>query len=271
MWRYRELRVAVQVTRAARAARGRGCQRAGLDCDGSHAGLFCGVLVIVFTITSIILSSVFSADLTTADLATADLTADLTTADLAAADLRTADLTADLTAADLTADLATADVATADLTTADLATADLTTADLTASPELGGLVRSVSSLVLYTVATLAVLVGTCQIRCGDISTYLNIYISIYLTIYRSLRYSPSVSGLLAKLLLVSGQTGVLLYTVGSGLRCHLQVRMYSIHAAQVYIHPGHHAEPGVPAGAGLAPRHQPPDPAADTLPRRRGP
>ena len=129
MWRHRELRVAVQVTRAARAARGRGCQRAGLDCDGSHAGLFCGVLVIVFTITSIILSSVFSADLT-ADLATADLT-----------------------------------------------TADLATADLTASPiPLGGLVRSLSSLVLYTVATLAVLVGTCQIRW--ISTYLHIYLSM---------------------------------------------------------------------------------------------
>ena len=117
----------MQVTRAARAARGRGCQRAGLDCDGSHAGLFCGVLVIVFTITSIILSSVFSADL-----------------------------------------------ATADLTTADLATPDLTTPDLTASPELGGLVRSVSSLVLYSVAMLAVLVGNCQIRCVDI------YISTYL-------------------------------------------------------------------------------------------
>ena len=142
VWRHRELRVAVQVTRAARAARGRGCQRAGLDCDGSHAGLFCGVLVIVFTITSIILSSVFSADLT-ADLATADLTADITTADL--------------TTADLAAD--------------DLASADLTTAELTASPvPLGGLVRSLSSLVLYTVATLAVLVGTCQIRW--ISTYL---------------------------------------------------------------------------------------------------
>ena len=142
----------MQVTRAARAARGRGCQRAGLDCDGSHAGLFCGVLVIVFTITSIILSSVFSADLATADL-TADITtADLTTADLAAADLATDDLT------------------TADLT-ADLASADLTTAELTASPvPLGGLVRSLSSLVLYTVATLAVLVGTCQIRW--ISTYL---------------------------------------------------------------------------------------------------
>ena len=131
----------MQVTRAARAARGRGCQRAGLDCDGSHAGLFCGVLVIVFTITSIILSSVFSADLT-ADLSTADLTADITTADLTTADL-----------------------------TADLASADLTTAELTASPvPLGGLVRSLSSLVLYTVATLAVLVGTCQIRW--ISTYL---------------------------------------------------------------------------------------------------
>ena len=133
---HRGLRVAVQVTRAARAARGRGCQRAGLDCDGSHAGLFCGVLVIVFTITSIILSSVFSADL-----------------------------------------------ATADLTTADLATPDLTTPDLTASPELGGLVRSVSSLVLYTVATLAVLVGTCQIRCVDIYiSSLDIYLSIYLSI-----------------------------------------------------------------------------------------
>ena len=145
--------MAVQVTRAARAARGRGCQRAGLDCDGSHAGLFCGVLVIVFTITSIILSSVFSADLT-ADLATADLTADITTADLT------------------TADLAAADLATDDLTTADL-TADLATAELTASPvPLGSLVRSLSSLVLYTVATLAVLVGTCQIRW--ISTYLDI-------------------------------------------------------------------------------------------------
>ena len=155
VWRHRELRVAVQVTRAARAARGRGCQRAGLDCDGSHAGLFCGVLVIVFTITSIILSSVFSADLT-ADLATADLTADITTADLTTADLAAADLaTDDLTTADLTADLATADL----------------TAEVTASPvPLGGLVRSLSSLVLYTVATLAVLVGTCQIRW--ISTYL---------------------------------------------------------------------------------------------------
>ena len=67
-----------------------------------------------------------------------------------------------------------------------------------------------------------------------LSTYLLIYISTstYLTIYRSLRYSPSVSGLLAKLLLVSGQTGVLLYTVGSGLRCHLQVRIYSIQSTQ---------------------------------------
>ena len=107
--------------------------------------------------------------------------------------------------------------------------------------------------------------------CGYLLIYISTYLDIYLPIYRSLRYSPSVPGLLTKLLLVSGQTGVLLYTVGSGLRCHLQVRIYSIHATQVYIHPGHHAEPGVPAGAGLAPRHQPPDPAADTLPRRRGP
>ena len=167
MWRLRKLRVAVQVTRAARAARGRGCQRAGLDCDGSHAGLFCGVLVIVFTITSIILSSVFSADLT-ADLATADLTADITTADLTTADLAAADL-------------ATDDLTTAELT-ADLASADLTTAELTASP-LGGLVRSLSSLVLYTVATLAVLVGTCQIRW--ISTYLHIYLSTYLSTYQA--------------------------------------------------------------------------------------
>ena len=175
MWRHRELRVAVQVTRAARAARGRGCQRAGLDCDGSHAGLFCGVLVIVFTITSIILSSVFSADLT-ADLATADLTADITTADLTTADLAAADLaTDDLTTADLTADLATADL----------------TAELTASPvPLGGLVRSLSSLVLYTVATLAVLVGTCQIRW--ISTYLLIYLSIYISILDI--YLPIYSG-----------------------------------------------------------------------------
>ena len=103
-----------------------------------------------------------------------------------------------------------------------------------------------------------------------ISTYLLIYISIYLPIYRSLRYSPSVSGLLAKLLLVSGQTGVLLYTVGSGLRCHLQVRMDTVQYT-VCPNPDHHAEPGVPAGAGLAPRHQPPDPAADTLPRRCSP
>ena len=62
-----------------------------------------------------------------------------------------------------------------------------------------------------------------------ISTYLLIYLHIkprYISTYllRSLRYSPLVPGLLTKLLLVSGQTGVLLYTVGSALRCHLQVR-----------------------------------------------
>ena len=77
------------------------CQRYNVDCNGSHAGLFCGVVIVVLTIVSIILTFVFSSSSWSHD--------------------HDPDL-------------------------------------------LSSLVTSLSDLVLYTVATVAVLIGTCQIR-----------------------------------------------------------------------------------------------------------
>ena len=70
------------------------CQRYNVDCNGSHAGLFCGVVMVVLTIVSLILNFV------------------------------------------------------------------LTTKEVSRS----SMVRSMSDLVIYTVATVAVLIGTCQMR-----------------------------------------------------------------------------------------------------------
>ena len=73
------------------------CNRYSVDCNGSHAGLFCGVLLVVLTILSVILTFVFS-----------NVTHD--------------------------------------------------------QIQLSDLVRSLSDLLLYSIALLAVLVGTCQMR-----------------------------------------------------------------------------------------------------------
>ena len=73
------------------------CLRYSVDCNGSHAGLFCGVIMVVVTIVSVILTFVFS------------------------------------------------NVSHNQM-------------------ELSGLVRSLSDLALYSIASVAVLVGTCQIR-----------------------------------------------------------------------------------------------------------
>ena len=73
------------------------CHRYSVDCNGSHAGLFCGVIMVVITIVSVILTFVFS------------------------------------------------NVSHNQL-------------------ELSELVRSLSDLALYSIALVAVLVGSCQIR-----------------------------------------------------------------------------------------------------------
>ena len=73
------------------------CHRYSVDCNGSHAGLFCGVIMVVITIVSVILTFVFS------------------------------------------------NVSHNQL-------------------ELSELVRSLSDLALYSIALVAVLLGTCQIR-----------------------------------------------------------------------------------------------------------
>ena len=75
----------------------RSCHRYSVDCNGSHAGLFCGVIMVVVTIVSVILTFVFS------------------------------------------------NVSHNQL-------------------ELSGLVRSLSDLALYSIASVAVLLGTCQMR-----------------------------------------------------------------------------------------------------------
>ena len=73
-----------------------------VDCNGSHAGLFCGVVMLVFTIVSLIMTFVFSEQVTNDHSET--------------------------------------------------------------SGHFSTLMASVSDLVLYTVATIALLIGTCQIR-----------------------------------------------------------------------------------------------------------
>ena len=77
------------------------------DCNGSHGGLFCGVLVVVFTIVSLILTFV---------LVTTD------------------------------------------------AGDQLELSDYTHSLPLADLVKFLSCLVIYLVATVAVLIGMCQMR-----------------------------------------------------------------------------------------------------------
>jgi len=106
------------------------CNRYSVDCNGSHAGLFCGVLLVVLTILSVILTFVFS-----------NVTHD--------------------------------------------------------QIQLSDLVRSLSDLLLYSIALLAVLVGTCQMR--------------------SLAYDASANNFLGKLVLISSQSGTLLYSVTSAL------------------------------------------------------
>ena len=73
------------------------CHRYSVDCNGSHAGLFCGVLMVVLTIVSVILTFVFS---------------------------------------------------------------NVTHNQM----QLSDLVRSISDLLLYSIALVAVLVGSCQMR-----------------------------------------------------------------------------------------------------------
>ena len=127
------------------------CHRYSVDCNGSHAGLFCGVVMVVITIVSVILGFVFS------------------------------------------------NVSHNQL-------------------ELSGLVRSLSDLALYSIALVAVLVGTCQIRSVS-SPSLSPSPSPHNSYSWSLAYDGSGSNFLSKIILISSQSGVLLFAVSSALFC----------------------------------------------------
>merc|ERR1712107_487044 len=112
------------------------CHRQMINCNGSHAGLFSGVFIVVITIVSLILTFVLSSS-------------------------------------------------------------------SNESPyDLSSLVTSSSSILIYSLALAATLIGTCQIR--------------------SLVYDHSVSNFLNKLLLILSQSGILLSSVGSAMFCDVQ-------------------------------------------------